>query len=73
MPRTYITRQGDMIDLIAYRAYGGRQAGAVEAILEANRPIGLADYGPQLPRGLTLTLPDLPSTLTETPLVKLWD
>lgn len=73
MPRTYTTRDGDMLDLICYRAYGGRQAGAVEAVLEANQPINLSDQPPVLPRGITLVLPDLPSSVAEVRLVKLWD
>lgn len=73
MPRTYTTRDGDMLDLICYRAYGGRQAGAVEAVLEANQPINLSDQPPVLARGITLVLPDLPSSVAEVRLVKLWD
>jgi len=73
VPRVYETKTGDVLDLVCYRHYAGRQSGAVEAVLEANRALGLGDYGPVLPRGLTLVLPDLPSTVVEVPLVKLWD
>jgi phage tail protein X len=73
MARTHITKDGDMLDLICYRNYAGVQSGAVEAVLEANYRLGLADYGPMLPRGIKIVLPDLPSTLSKTPLVKLWD
>lgn len=48
-----------MIDLICYRHYDGRQAGAVSAVLEANRDIGLAEMPPVLPPGLKIVLPVL--------------
>ena len=71
--RTYTTRDGDMLDLIAYRHYDGRQAGAVEQILEANQKLDLSSYDPHLPRGLTIVLPDLPAETDTTVLVRLWD
>lgn len=58
MSRTYVTRQGDMVDGIAYRAYGSEHGGTTEAILAANPD--LADRGPVLPENLTIVLPDLP-------------
>lgn len=73
MPRQYTTQAGDMLDLICFRHYGGRQAGAVEAVLEANQTIGLSDYPERLPFGLTITLPDLPSGTPQLKLVRLWD
>lgn len=72
MARTYTTANGDMIDLICFRHYARRQAGAVEAVLEANRHIGLAEYGPRLPRGLVLVLPELPAAPARK-LQNLWD
>lgn len=72
MARTYVTKTDDMLDLICFRYYNKRQIGAVEAVLEANHAIGLAAYGPRLPRGITITLPDLPDERT-VPTVKLWD
>lgn len=71
--RIYETREGDMLDLVCYRVYGGRQAGAVEAVLEANQPINLSHYGVRLPRGLKIRLPDLPSQVRQVPLTRLWD
>lgn len=73
MARTYVTKDGDMLDMICYRAYGGRQSGAVEAVLDANYAARLADYPAILPQGVRITFPDLPSTISQTPLVKLWD
>lgn len=73
MPRVYTTKDGDVLDIICYRAYAGRQSGAVELVLGANYATGLAELGPILPRGLKITLPDLPTALSQKPLVKLWD
>lgn len=76
MTRTYTTREGDVLDLICYRHYAGRQSGAVEAVLDhpANQHIGRAAYDAILPRGLVITLPELPeSRVARVPTVKLWD
>jgi phage tail protein X len=74
MARTYVTVDGDMIDRICWRAYDGRQAGAVEAVLEANRvPLELSGYPAVLPRGLKLILPDLPRETREVAIQPLWD
>ena len=66
----YTSRDNDLIDAVC-RAFYGREAGAVEAVLEANP--GLADLGPVLPAGTKVTLPDLPSPLETIETVKLWD
>ncbi len=68
MSATYRCRQGDMLDWICWKHYG-RTRDAVEAVLEANA--GLADYGPVLPAGLEITLPDL-SLAEDTDVVRLW-
>ena len=67
---TYRTKEGDVIDAVCRRYYG-REAGAVEAVLEANP--GLAELGPVLPAGALVTLPDLPRPLEIIETVKLWD
>lgn len=59
MPATYTTRENDVLDEIVWRFYGRQDNGLLESILEANR--GLADYGPELPTGLTITMPDAPA------------
>jgi phage tail protein X len=59
MPATYTTRENDVLDEIVWRYYGSQDNGLLESVLEANR--GLADYGPQLPTGLTITMPDAPT------------
>ncbi len=65
----YMTRDGDTLDRICWRHYG-RQADAVEAVLEANR--GLSARGPVLAAGLVIDLPDLAEPAAEET-VRLWD
>lgn len=67
---TYITSEADTVDLIAWRYYGSTSNRVTEQVLEANP--GLADYGPELPAGLTVTLPAIAAP-TKTTGVKLWD
>lgn len=66
---TYTTTGGEVIDEIAWRHYG-RQIGTAEAVLDVNP--GLADLGPVLPPGVTITLPDLAEASASVP-VKLYD
>ena len=66
MAATYETRTGDVLDHVVWRYYGRQDNGLVEAVLEANR--GLADYGPELPAGLSITLPDAPVPAPAQPL-----
>lgn len=69
MALTYQTRDGDTLDWICWKHYG-RQSGAVETVLEANR--NLASLGPIYPAGVEILLPDLiPSSTTS--VVRLWD
>jgi phage tail protein X len=68
MAETITTRDGDMVDQIAFDRYG-YSAGAVEAILLANR--GLAAYGPSLPAGLVVVLP-APAKKTRVESTRLW-
>lgn len=57
MASTYQTRNGDVLDHICFDHYGAAAVNqSVAAVLEANR--GLADYGPVLPAGIIITLPD---------------
>lgn len=71
MATTYRTRQGEVLDMIAFRAYG-RRPGMVEMLLAANR--GIADLGPVLPIGTLVVLPDVaPQALTPAMTIKLWD
>ena len=59
MPTTYTTRENDILDEIVWRFYGAQDNRLTESALEANRR--LADYGPELPTGLTITMPDAPT------------
>lgn len=68
----YQTKDGDVLDQIAYQYYGNTNNRIVEQILEAN--IGLVDYGPILPEGIIITLPEQTQTTVVTNTkVKLWD
>lgn len=64
------TLQNDTVDALCWRHYG-RTAGVAELVLDANP--GLADYGPVLPQGLTVILPDAPDVTPERQVVNLWD
>lgn len=71
MSTTVRSVQGDTLDDLVWQHYG-RSAGAVEAVLEANP--GLADLGPILPTGTSVTLPDLEPAAPESGRrLKLWD
>ncbi|MFL9993042.1 tail protein X [Paraburkholderia sediminicola] len=69
MRRVYAL-QGDTVDSLCYRHFG-RTQGVVEATLEANE--GLAAYGPVLPMGLAVDLPDAPKDQPTINLVNLFD
>lgn len=67
--KTVTTIDGDMVDLLARRAYGD-ESGFVEKIYEANP--GLADRGLKLPAGLVVSLPEI-APPADLPAVSLWD
>lgn len=67
---TYIAREGDTVDLIAWRYYGRQDARVVEQVLAANPH--LADHGPVLPGGTELVLPAI-TTSTQSQGLRLWD
>jgi phage tail protein X len=68
---TVIAQQGDTVDAICWRELGATR-GVVEAVYALNR--GLADFGPILPHGTPVLLPDR-STVTPPvlPTLQLWD
>ncbi len=70
MAETYVTKAGDLVDAIAAKYYGSTANRVVEQVLEANP--GLADYGPDLPAGLRITLPEIAAP-SQTEGVRLWD
>ena len=66
----YLTKEGDMLDEIAYRYYGNTSNLVVENIINAN--FGISDYEPILPAGILIELPEMKQTI-EKRKVKLWD
>lgn len=66
---TYLTRDGDMADEIAFKQYGTTDGGVVEKLLAANP--GLAAFGPLLPQGVIITLPEI-DVVQKTQGVTLW-
>ncbi|MFP1923892.1 tail protein X [Lonsdalea quercina] len=62
-------QQYDTVDALCWRYYG-RTQGMTEQVLNANP--GLAEYGPFLPHGLWVTLPDVVSAPVQQT-VQLWD
>jgi len=68
--KTINALQNDTVDAICWREYG-RSSGVVEKVLEANP--GIAAYGPILPMGTEVILPDLetPQQIKQT--IQLWD
>lgn len=70
--RTLRADQHDTLDAIAWRVYG-RTHGVVERLLAANP--GLADWGPLLPLGTLVQLPDLPASpaAPTNTLINLWE
>lgn len=71
MSQTYQTRQGDVLDEIAFRFYGTLDGRTVERLLEANP--GLSEHPTRLPAGLLIDLVELPRPAAGTKVVKLWD
>lgn len=69
MARTVLTHDGDVVDALAFTVYGPA-ARSAEAVLAANPR--LADFGPVLPAGLVVVLPDLPAAKPQA-VVRLWD
>ena len=70
----YVSLEGDRLDLVVWDHYGGdpaRVGSLVVIVLEANR--GLADYGPVLPAGVRIVLPEVASTPASRPTVNIWD
>jgi phage tail protein X len=72
----YKSKDGDEIDRICWDFYHFT-SGAVEGVLKANQDLGdgrsLADMGPILPAGLSITLPDLQKPTVVKKIVRLTD
>lgn len=65
------TLSNDTVDSLCWR-HLGKTAGMTEIVLSINP--GVCDYGPILPQGIIVEIPDAPpaSTATAT-IVKLWE
>jgi phage tail protein X len=70
MSAIHVTSTFDALDLICARHYG-RQAGAVEQVLEANPDIAAVAH--RLPVGLSIVLPDIATNGQAEQTVRLWD
>lgn len=70
MPTAIRTNQNETVDALCWRFYG-RTAGVTEAVLEANP--GLADYGPILPQGLIVNMPEAQTSAPQRQMVQLWN
>ncbi|MFW6764981.1 tail protein X [Acinetobacter pittii] len=62
--------QHDTVDAICWREYG-RSTGVVERVLEANPH--LSEFGPFIPMGIKVQLPDIPTPQNKVQSVQLWD
>lgn len=66
----YTTVEGDMVDAIAFTAYGGH-ANNTQILYEANE--GLARRGPVLPAGVEIVIPAKPPAREPRHTIRLWD
>ena len=67
---TVIAAQGDTVDSLCWQYYG-RTTGVTEAVLDANP--GLAEFGPIIPHGTAVILPDAAPQPEQRQVVNLWD
>lgn len=65
-----VSKEGDMVDELALRAYGRRDGTTTALVLAANP--ALCQYPVRLPAGVRITIPDRPVSMTDRR-VKLWD
>lgn len=63
------TQQGDTVDVLCWR-YFGRTGGIVEQVFLLNP--GIADFGPVLPQGTEVLLPEQVQQEKSNRTVKLW-
>lgn len=69
-PFVAIAQAGDTLDLVVWRQLGAGSP-TVEQVLAANP--GLADLGPVLPEGTTVSFPAIDATPPSVDVVQLWD
>ena len=63
------TIEGDTIDYLLFRVFGRVDEALLEQTFELN--VELSEYGPTLPAGVTVKLPEVPAT-TEAATIHLW-
>lgn len=68
--KTIYAIQNDTVDAICWRNYG-RSSGVVEAVLEANPH--LSEFGPFLPMGTKVQLPEIQTQQNKAQSIQLWD
>ncbi|MBL4860973.1 MAG: tail protein X [Acinetobacter sp.] len=68
--KTVYALQDDTVDAICWRNYV-RSSGVVEAVLEANPH--LSAFGPFLPMGTKVQLPEIQTQQNKTQSIQLWD
>lgn len=68
--QTIYAFQNDTIDAICWRYYG-RSSGVVEDVLNKNP--NLAEFGPFLPMGTKVQLPEIQTQQNKTQTIQLWD
>lgn len=66
----YITRANDMLDAICFTYYG-ESRNYTEAVREANP--ALSAFGPLLPAGVSIDLPNLDELNIQPDTIRLWD
>lgn len=69
MTTYYLTKEGEMLDLICWKHYGFTD-GVVELVLAEN--LGLAEYGSLLPAGFKIKLPVIQKPMQKSKL-KVWE
>lgn len=70
--QTYKTKSGEVLDGLIYEVFGYCNDTALAAVYALNQ--NLAEYGPVLPAGLTINLPDaITATAPNTGTISLWD
>jgi len=61
----------DTVSFICFKHYGTTKGRVVEKVFEANPH--LFEYGPRLPAGVEIILPDIESIQEVTKIKRLWD
>lgn len=71
MPSRTTSTQGDTLDLIVFRVLGTVDEKLLDEAFGLNSEI--SQYGVTMPAGVTVVVPDLPSSPTREGVIKLYD